>query len=113
MTATSKHIPVKIQQKNDSLAIASMVLGTVSLTGFGFILGIPAIILASISLKNKAGERSLSIVGLVTGIISTALSLLFVAFFLILMLFSVSHPNNSKLYSPQDSTNSQVFIPRT
>jgi uncharacterized membrane protein len=83
------HTPTP-QTADNSLAIASMVLGVVSLTGPGLILGIPAIILAAIALKKKAAGRGLSIAGLVTGIISTVLSLLFIAFLIVMLIVSAN-----------------------
>ena len=79
-------------QSDSSLAIASMVLGTVSLTGPGLFLGIPAIILAIIALKKKAAGRGLSIAGLVTGIVSTVFSLLFIGFIILMIIFSADQP---------------------
>jgi len=81
-------------QSDSSLAIASMVLGTVSLTGPGLFLGIPAIILAIIALKKKAAGRGLSIAGLVTGIVSTVFSLLFLAFIVLMIIFSADQPSS-------------------
>lgn len=79
---------------DNSLAITSMVLGIVSLTGFGLILGIPAIVLGIIALKKKAANRGLSITGIVTGAISTLLSLLLIAFFVFMVIFAASQPND-------------------
>lgn len=70
-----------------------MIFGVVSLTGPGLILGIPAIILAIIALKKKAAGRGLSIAGLVTGIISTVLSLLFIAFLIVMLIVSANTPD--------------------
>lgn len=82
-------------QKNDnSLPIISMVLGIVSLTGPGLILGIPAIILASLALKKKHGNQGMSITGLVSGIISTVVSLFFIVLLGIIILSNLSNPAN-------------------
>src|SRR5258705_5745519 len=40
-----------------SLGLASMILGIVSFTGPGFLLGIPAIIMAAIDLKKQPANR--------------------------------------------------------
>lgn len=88
---------------DNSLAITSMVLGIVSLTGFGLVLGIPAIILGVIALKKKAANRGLSITGIVTGAISTLLSLLFIAFLIFMLIFAASQPNDP---TPADDTRS-------
>lgn len=66
----------KKSSSDNTLGIVSMVLGVTSLTGPGLLFGIPAIILGSIALKKNQGERVLSMTGLVTGIISTVLSIL-------------------------------------
>lgn len=90
---TKEHVAVTQKPQEDSnLAIVSMVLGVVSMTGPGLLLGIPAIITASIALKKKLAGRGLAIAGLVTGIISTVLSLLFFAFMAFLIMWSVAHP---------------------
>lgn len=79
-------------QSDSSLAITAMVLGVVSLTGPGLILGIPAIILAIIALKKNAAGRGLSITGLITGIVSTVFSLLFIAFLIFMLIVSANTP---------------------
>lgn len=89
-----KEQPITSQSDN-GLGIASMVLGTISLSGFGFLLGIPAIVLAIIALKKKAGNRGLSIAGLVTGIVSTVLSLLFLAFVILMIIISANEPTDT------------------
>lgn len=81
-----------------------MVLGVVSLTGPGLFLGIPAIVIAIIALKKKAGGRGLSIAGLVTGIVSTVLSLLFFAFIVLMIIFSADTPDEP--YTPSNTERS-------
>ena len=75
--------------EHNNLAIVSMVLGIVSLTGPGLFLGIPAIILAIIALKKSASDRGMSITGLVTGAVSTFISLLVILFFIFVMIASI------------------------
>lgn len=79
-------------QPDSSLAIISMVFGIISLTGPGLLLGIPAIIIGIIALKKRAGSRSLSITGLVTGAISTVLSILFFICIALIIGWGISHP---------------------
>ncbi|MDX2776370.1 DUF4190 domain-containing protein [Streptomyces caniscabiei] len=100
-------------QPDSSLAIASMVLGVVSLTGPGLFLGIPAIVLAIIALKKNAAGRGLSIAGLVTGIVSTVFSLLFIAFLVIMMIVSANTQNTDKPYEHGPSDNRQYYDSRT
>lgn len=60
-----------------------MVLGITSIVTFtGFLLGIPAIILGIIALKKGAGEKGMSIAGIITGAISTFISLFIVGIML-------------------------------
>lgn len=87
--------PAPEKHDENTLAIVSMVLGVVSLTGPGLLLGIPAIITASIALKQKQGSRGLSLTGLITGIISTVVSLLFIAFMILLVMWSVANPDDT------------------
>jgi hypothetical protein len=81
-------------QETSNLAIISLVLGVVSLAGPGFLLGIPAIVTASIALKRKQAGRGLSIAGLITGIVSTVLSILFCLFMLFLIIWGMNHPQD-------------------
>lgn len=83
-------------QTASSLAIISFVLGVVSLTGPGLLLGVPAIITAIISLKKDAGGRGLGIAGLITGIVSTIISLLLIVVFMLLVIWGVNHPEEFK-----------------
>jgi Na+/proline symporter len=93
MTKQEEHIAVSPKKQEDSsLAIVSMVLGIISLTGPGLLLGIPAIVTGIIALKKKVANRGLAITGLVTGIVSTVLSLLFCLFMIFLITWSIAHP---------------------
>jgi len=93
MTQEKEHVAVSpAKQEDNSLAIVSMVLGIISLTGPGLLLGIPAIVTGVIALKKKVAGRGLAITGLVTGIVSTVLSLLFCIFMAFLIMWSIAHP---------------------
>lgn len=91
MPTHSTHKPVT--QPDDPLAITSMVLGVVGFTGLGLITGIPAIILASIALVRKSPGRNLSLVGLITGIASTLMSIIAILFFILLIWVAASQPD--------------------
>ena len=67
-----------------------MILGAISLTGLGAVTGIPAIILASVALGHKTPSRSLSLAGLITGILGTVLSIIAVVFFVFLMILGAA-----------------------
>jgi hypothetical protein len=85
-------------QPVSSLGLASMILGIVSFTGPGLLLGIPAIIMAAIDLKRQRVNRGFAITGLVTGIISTILSLLVIALVIFLSVWSYQHPEDFQNY---------------
>lgn len=81
-----------------TLGLASMILGIVSFTGPGLLLGVPAIIMAAIDLKKNTLNRGFAITGLVTGIISTVLSLLVIALVVFLSIWSYQHPEDFQNY---------------
>lgn len=72
-----------------------MILGVISLTGPGLVFGIPAIITGAIALKHNAPNRGLSITGLVTGIVSTALSVLVTIVIILAFIWGLDHPDPS------------------
>lgn len=88
-TSPTPQTPV---QPEGGLALVSMILGVVSLTGPGLLLGIPAIVTGVIALKKNQGSRGLSITGLVTGVVSTVVSLLFLTFMAFLIIWGINHP---------------------
>ena len=77
------------RMQSTGLAAASLVLGILSLTGFGLILGIPAIITGVMALRRSDVDRGLSWTGIITGAIATIVSLLLIALFAVLMIFAV------------------------
>ncbi len=84
--------------EENGLAVAAFILGIVSLTGFGALTGIPAIITGFISLKNPV-NKGMGIAGLVMGCISTVLTLLAIMFFLFaLLIFAVSDPSPTYMH---------------
>lgn len=103
MTSDNSKKASQSSTQPDTLAILSIVFGIVSLMGPGLLLGIPAIVMAAIALKKDAPGRALSITGLVTGIISTVLSLLFIAFIVFIVSWSVGNPDfYNDYYYPHD-----------
>lgn len=74
------------QQESKGLAIASMVLGIVSIIPgwcipyLPFILGLIGVILGGISLSKKKGGKGMAIAGLVTSIISLAIYVILLIF---------------------------------
>lgn len=69
--------PAAAKKESSGLAIASMVVGILTLVlfcwwaiGFGFIMAVVAIVLGIISLKKKAGGKGMAIAGIVTGGVS-------------------------------------------
>lgn len=82
----------EVRSNDSGLSIVSLILGVISLTGPGLVLGIPAIITGWIALKKKQGERGLSIAGIVTGVVSTVVSLFVAGFFIFMFIWAASHP---------------------
>jgi hypothetical protein len=89
MTKKEEHIQ---PQETSTLAIISLVLGVVSMTGPGLLLGIPAIITGTIALKRNLAGRGLSVAGLTLGIVSTVISLLVCAFVIFMIVLGLTHP---------------------
>ena len=93
------------QHEENGLAIAAFILGIVSLTGFGALTGIPAIITGFMSLKNPV-NKGLGIAGLVTGIVSTVFTLLVILFFVFALMLAIlsdapsDQDSSSDYYSP-------------
>lgn len=88
-------------QPESTLSIVSLVLGVVSLTGPGILLGVPAIITGAIALKKKQGGRGLSIAGIVTGAISSIFTLLAIMFLVLLIVVGLaSSPDGGEWLGP-------------
>jgi hypothetical protein len=100
---------VAVTQPVSGLGMASMILGIVSFTGPGLILGIPAIVMAAIDLKNKTPSRGFAITGLVTGIISTILSLMVIAVVIIFSIWSYNNPEDFQDYYNDTPPQTQQF----
>ena len=88
-TSHKKTAPAADENAN-GLAITSLVLGILSVTGFFFLTGIPAIITGVMALRRKQRERGMSIAGIVMGGIGTLLSLLFVLAIILLVMLGMS-----------------------
>jgi len=101
------------QQKENGLAVASLVLGISSFIGFGALTGVPAIITGAMSMKNPY-NKGLGVAGLIMGIISTALTVLAILFFIMIFIFAAAaaqSPVPDPLYegSEPDSSSSSSF----
>ena len=99
--------PVVSPQPSSGLPVASMILGILSLTGFGPILGIPAIILGIVGLKKSPGDRGLSWAGIITGAISTIVATLLTLALIALIVFGVIFGSTATEYVPYDEFPSQ------
>ena len=88
-TPVSIDRPLNDRSQSTGLAAASLVLVILSLTGFGLILGIPAIITGILALRRSDIDRGLSWTGIITGAISTVISLLVMLLFVILFIFAL------------------------
>jgi hypothetical protein len=98
---------------SNGFSVASLILGILSLLGFGLLTGIPAIILGGIALKRKQPEHGMSLAGVITGSIGTLFSLLLIAF--LIAIFTIG--NDSEYYnepSPSyDGYSTPIENPRT
>lgn len=94
MTTHTKH---PAQSQDNSLAIVSLVLGVLSLTGFGPLTGIPAIITGVISLKNPTG-KAMAIAGIVTGAIATIATTLLILLFLVIVIMAAASTSPDDYY---------------
>lgn len=96
------------QPKENGLAIASLILGIVSFTGFGALTGVPAIITGVMSLKNP-NNKGLGVAGLIMGIVATAITLLAIlAFILLVFVFAAAaaHDGSDPALDIPESTGS-------
>ena len=75
--------------QSNGLAVTSLVLGILSLTGFGLFLGIPAIIFGIIALRKSPTDKGVSWGGIITGAISTLISILIIGLVLLLLFISL------------------------
>ena len=71
-----------------NLAVASLVLGILSLAGAGPLTGIPAIVTGIMALKSPSG-RGMAIAGIITGSVSILLALLILLFFVSLIVLGI------------------------
>lgn len=104
---TTPSTPI-IKTPDSPLAIASMVCGVLSLSGFGILLGIPALILGIIALKQRRSGRGLSIAGIVTGSISTLISLIII---IIALFFIVVGGDSYTNPTPSNTSPTTHYIP--
>ena len=91
-TAPSAHHPKPEKPSNESLAITSLIMGIVSMTGPGLLLGIPAVITGFLAMKKSPDNHGISIGGIVTGAISTVVSFLFIMFIIMIAIVALLSP---------------------
>lgn len=96
-TKPAQHVYVS-PQTNNGKAITSMVLGLLSLTGFGLILGIPAIVLGIMALKKNEGEKGFSITGIISGAVSTLFSLVALFFVIIFVIMAAIFSDGATMH---------------
>ncbi|MES2876072.1 MAG: DUF4190 domain-containing protein [Patescibacteria group bacterium] len=98
------------QPEANNLAIASLVLGILSLTGMSILTGIPAIITGIMGLKNPI-NKGMSIAGIIMGGLSVLFALAVLLLFILLLItgaFAASSFENTDDFhdssSPRDSS---------
>ena len=110
---TAQSPPQVTPEPGNGLAIASLVLGILSVTGFFILAGIPAIVTGIMSLRKKQQERGMSIAGIIMGSIGTLLSLLFIlALIAIIVLGIMSGPSDVQ-FDPSFDMNVPIESSRT
>src|SRR5438552_417055 len=81
MQRSPPYQPLMPPQRSETKAVASLVLGILSLTCFGIFAGIPALVLGSLARRDidrsqgRLSGRGLAAGGIVTGLFGTGLSL--------------------------------------
>lgn len=91
--------------ESNGLAVASLVLGILSLTGASILAGIPAIITGAMALKSPV-SKGMSIAGIVMGVISVVLAFLVLVFFIVLFGLAASAPFDATPAPDYESTES-------
>jgi len=81
---TTPHTPREVTHDDNGLAVASLVLGILSVTGLSILTGIPAIITGAMGLKNPV-NKGMSIAGIIMGAVSVLFALLAIVLFVILI----------------------------
>ena len=86
-TAATGTTTVQAAGGDSSVPLVSMLLGIISLATFMWFLGIPALVLGIIGLKKTSQNRGFSMTGIITGAISTLFMIcsIFLLVFLILL----------------------------
>lgn len=95
---------------NNGLAVASLILGILSVTAMGPLTGVPAVITGFMGLKNPV-NKSYSIAGIIMGGISIILTILLVLFIILLIAlgsFSEGQHNNAAPYDYSNPSGSGV-----
>lgn len=103
-----------VQPEANNLAIASLVLGILSLVGMGPLTGIPAIITGFMALKNPSG-KGMAIAGLIMGGLSILLLLLILLFIIVLVAigaFAASTYDHAPMMDQQDLPDSSMYQQR-
>ncbi len=106
----SQVAPPPQPQPSNGLGIASLILGILSVTLFGVLTGVPAIITGAMGLKNPA-SKGMSIAGIIMGAISIVFTILAVLFFIFIVAVSAGMDSGSDSYDrsygqPSDSDSS-------
>lgn len=73
------------QPQTNTLAIVSLILGILSLIGFGILTGIPAIVTGVLGMK-QLEQKGMAVAGLIMGIISTVVTVL-ITLFIVFLIF--------------------------
>lgn len=86
------------QNDSNDLAIASLILGVLSLSGLGPFAGIPAIITGIMALRKNSVNKAMAVAGIVTGAVSIVFALLIMLFVVLLISFGAFNATSPELY---------------
>lgn len=82
-----------------------MILGIISIVTFtGLLLGIPAIVLGIMALRRRVGDKGMSIAGIITGAISTLLSIIVLGFVIMLMFFAAADYEQDRMHEEEQQS---------
>lgn len=104
-TVPSPKHPAANKQSNSNLAMVSMILGIVSIVTFmGLLLGIPAIVLGIMALRRNTSDKGMSIAGIITGAISTLISIVVLGFIIMIAIFAAADYEQDRMYQEEQQS---------
>lgn len=115
MTLADTPAPATVEPttNTNSLAVASLVLGIVSFTGFGLVTGVPAIVTGIMAIKRGQKERSMSIAGIILGSVATLFTLLLIGLAILIVTLGIMSESSYQQDSFTPGYSEQIESSRT